>query len=251
MNIIETHNLTKRYRDFTAVNKLNMHVKKGQVYGFLGPNGAGKSTTRKMFLGLTRPSSWDFQIKGLSYPKDRMEILRQTGAFIESPAFYGNLTGEENLEIIRRILKLPKDSVRDALELTGLYEFRKRLASKYSLGMKQRLGLAEALLGRPPVLILDEPTNGLDTAGIHEIRTLIRSLPQKYNCTVLVSSHLLSEIELMADDIGILNHGSLLFEGTLPELKEQAAQMGYPTDNLEDTFLAMIQEDNLKRGDKR
>ena len=251
MNIIETHNLTKRYRDFTAVNKLNMHVKKGQVYGFLGPNGAGKSTTMKMFLGLTRPSSGSFQIKGRSYPKDRMKILRETGAFIESPAFYGNLTGEENLDIIRRILGLPKSSIKDALELTGLYEFRNRTAGKYSLGMKQRLGLAEALLGRPPLLILDEPTNGLDPAGIHEIRTLIRSLPQKYNCTVLVSSHLLSEIELMADDIGILNHGRLLFEGTLPELKEQAAQMGYPTDNLEDTFLAMIQEDNLKRGDKR
>ena len=250
-NIIETHNLTKRYRDFTAVNKLNMHVKKGQVYGFLGPNGAGKSTTMKMFLGLTRPSSGSFQIKGCSYPKDRMTILRETGAFIESPAFYGNLTGEENLDIIRRILGLPKSSIKDALELTGLYEFRNRTAGKYSLGMKQRLGLAEALLGRPPLLILDEPTNGLDPAGIHEIRTLIRSLPQKYNCTVLVSSHLLSEIELMADDIGILNHGRLLFEGTLPELKEQAAQMGYPTDNLEDTFLAMIQEDNLKRGDKR
>lgn len=250
-NIIETHNLTKRYRDFTAVNKLNMHVKKGQVYGFLGPNGAGKSTTMKMFLGLTRPTSGSFQIKGRSYPKDRMTILRETGAFIESPAFYGNLTGEENLDIIRRILGLPKSSIKDALGLTGLYEFRNRTAGKYSLGMKQRLGLAEALLGRPPLLILDEPTNGLDPAGIHEIRTLIRSLPQKYNCTVLVSSHLLSEIELMADDIGILNHGRLLFEGTLPELKEQAAQMGYPTDNLEDTFLAMIQEDNLKRGDKR
>ena len=250
-NIIETHNLTKRYRDFTAVNKLNMHVKKGQVYGFLGPNGAGKSTTMKMFLGLTRPTNGSFQIKGRSYPKDRMTILRETGAFIESPAFYGNLTGEENLDIIRRILGLPKSSIKDALELTGLYEFRNRTAGKYSLGMKQRLGLAEALLGRPPLLILDEPTNGLDPAGIHEIRTLIRSLPQKYNCTVLVSSHLLSEIELMADDIGILNHGRLLFEGTLPELKEQAAQMGYPTDNLEDTFLAMIQEDNLKRGDKR
>ena len=250
-NIIETHNLTKRYRDFTAVNKLNMHVKKGQVYGFLGPNGAGKSTTMKMFLGLTRPTSGSFQIKGRSYPKDRMTILRETGAFIESPAFYGNLTGEENLDIIRRILGLPKSSIKDALELTGLYEFRNRTAGKYSLGMKQRLGLTEALLGRPPLLILDEPTNGLDPAGIHEIRTLIRSLPQKYNCTVLVSSHLLSEIELMADDIGILNHGRLLFEGTLPELKEQAAQMGYPTDNLEDTFLAMIQEDNLKRGDKR
>lgn len=251
MNMIETHNLTKRYRDFTAVNKLNMHVQKGRVYGFLGPNGAGKSTTMKMFLGLTRPSSGGFQIQGRTYPKDRMEILRHTGAFIESPAFYGNLTGEENLDIIRRLLGLPKSSIKDALELTGLYEFRKRLAGKYSLGMKQRLGLAEALLGRPPLLILDEPTNGLDPAGIHEIRTLIRSLPQKYHCTVLVSSHLLSEIQLMADDIGILNHGRLLFEGTLSELKEEAAQLGYPADNLEDTFLTMIQEDNLKRGGKR
>lgn len=251
MNLIETHNLTKRYKDFTAVSKLNMQVKKGRVYGFLGPNGAGKSTTMKMFLGLTRPTSGSFTMMGKAYPKNRMEILRNTGAFIESPSFYGNLTGEENLDIIRKILKLPKDTVEDALSLTGLYEFRKRLAGKYSLGMKQRLGLAEALLGRPPILILDEPTNGLDPAGIHEIRTLIRSLPEKYNCTVLVSSHLLSEIELMADDIGILNHGRLLFEGTLEELKSQATQLGYPTDNLEETFLSMIEEDNLKRGGKR
>ena len=251
MNLIETHNLTKTYKDFTAVSKLNMQVKKGRVYGFLGPNGAGKSTTMKMFLGLTRPTSGSFTMMGKTYPKNRMEILRNTGAFIESPSFYGNLTGEENLDIIRKILKLPKDTVEDALSLTGLYEFRKRLAGKYSLGMKQRLGLAEALLGRPPILILDEPTNGLDPAGIHEIRTLIRSLPEKYNCTVLVSSHLLSEIELMADDIGILNHGRLLFEGTLEELKSQAAQLGYPTDNLEETFLSMIEEDNLKRGGKR
>lgn len=249
-NIIETHNLTKRYRDFTAVNKLNMHVKRP------GLRFSGAKRSRKIHHHEDVPGAYpsfqrQLQIKGRSYPKDRMKILRETGAFIESPAFYGNLTGEENLDIIRRILGLPKSSIKDALELTGLYEFRKRTAGKYSLGMKQRLGLAEALLGRPPLLILDEPTNGLDPAGIHEIRTLIRSLPQKYNCTVLVSSHLLSEIELMADDIGILNHGRLLFEGTLPELKEQAAQMGYPTDNLEDTFLAMIQEDNLKRGDKR
>ena len=251
MNLIETHNLTKRYKDFTAVSKLNMQVKKGRVYGFLGPNGAGKSTTMKMFLGLTRPTSGSFTMMGKAYPKNRMEILRNTGAFIESPSFYGNLTGEENLDIIRKILKLPKDTVEDALSLTGLYEFRKRLAGKYSLGMKQRLGLAEALLGRPPILILDEPTNGLDPAGIHEIRTLIRSLPEKYNCTVLVSSHLLSEIELMADDIGILNHGRLLFEGPLEELKTPAAQLGYPTHNLAETILSMIEEDNLKRGGKR
>ena len=130
----------------------------------------------------------------------------------------------------------------------GLAEFRKRLAKKYSLGMKQRLGLAGALIGRPPILILDEPTNGLDPVGIHEIRTLIRSLLQKCNCTVLVSSHLLPEVELMADDIGILNHGRLLFEGTMEELKRNALAAGFPTDNLEDTFLAMIDEDNQRRG---
>ena len=155
---------------------------------------------------------------------------------------------EDNLEIIRKILGLPKSCVDDALELVGLTEFRKRLAKKYSLGMKQRLGLAGALIGRPPILILDEPTNGLDPVGIHEIRTLIRSLPQKYDCTVLVSSHLLPEVELMADDIGILNHGHLLFEGTKEELKTSARAAGFPTDNLEDTFLAMIDEDNRRRG---
>ena len=179
---------------------------------------------------------------------DRVPILKEVGSFIEAPAFYGNLSGEENLEIIRKILGLPKSCVDDALELVGLTEFRKRLAKKYSLGMKQRLGLAGALIGRPPILILDEPTNGLDPVGIHEIRTLIRSLPQKYDCTVLVSSHLLPEVELMADDIGILNHGHLLFEGTKEELKTNARAAGFPTDNLEDTFLAMIDEDNRRRG---
>lgn len=141
-----------------------------------------------------------------------MEILKEIGSFIEAPAFYGNLSGEENLDIIRRILGLPKSSVDEALELVGLAQFGKRLAKKYSLGMKQRLGLAGALIGRPPILILDEPTNGLDPVGIHEIRTLIKSLPQQFNCTVLVSSHLLAEVELMADDIGILNHGRLLLK---------------------------------------
>lgn len=250
-NMIETNNLTKIYSDFTAVSNLNLHIQKGRIYGFLGPNGAGKSTTMKMFLGLTKPTSGNFQIDGTSYPNDRMRILRKIGSFIESPSFYGNLTGEENLDIIRKILGLPKSSISDALQTVGLYEHRKRLAKKYSLGMKQRLGLAGALLGHPPILILDEPTNGLDPAGIHEIRTLIRSLPHKYDCTVLVSSHLLSEIELMADDVGILNHGRLLFEGTLSELKQYANDSGLPIDNLEDTFLAIIEEDNLKRGSRR
>lgn len=247
-NIIETENLTKSYGDFTAVSHLNLHIRKGSVYGFLGPNGAGKSTTMKMFLGLTSPTSGRFQIDGKSYPRNRTAILKDIGSFIEAPSFYGNLTGEENLEIIRRILGLPKTAVADALELVGLTQYKKRLTKKYSLGMKQRLGLAGALIGHPPILILDEPTNGLDPVDIHEIRTLVRSLPEKYDCTVLVSSHLLPEVELMADDIGILNHGRLLFEGTLAELESSARSAGLPTYNLEETFLAMIDADNQKGG---
>ena len=248
MNIIETSNLTKTYAGFTAVSGVNLHIRKGCVYGFLGPNGAGKSTTMKMFLGLTKPTDGEFVIDGKKYPGDRIEILKKVGSFIEAPAFYGNLTGEENLDIVRRILGLPRSAVDDALELTGMVQWKKRLARKYSLGMKQRLGLASALIGRPPILMLDEPTNGLDPVGIHEIRSLIRRLPEKFDCTVLVSSHLLSEIELMADDVGILNHGRLLFEGTLEKLKREAAMKGYPTDNLEETFLAMIEEDNRQKG---
>ena len=236
MNIIETQNLTKSYADFTAVSGINLHIPKGAVYGFLGPNGAGKSTTMKMFLGLTKPTSGSFTIDGKKYPDNRVQILKEIGSFIEAPAFYGNLSGEENLEIIRKILGLPKSSVAEALEIVGLTQFKKRLAKKYSLGMKQRLGLASALIGKPPILILDEPTNGLDPVCIHEIRTLIRSLP---------------EIELMADTIGILNHGHLLFEGTLEQLKFIAASQGYPTDNLEDTFLALIDADNGQRGGVR
>ena len=248
--MIQTHDLSKTYGDFTAVSHLNLHIAKGRIYGFLGPNGDGKSTTMKMLLGLVRPTGGSFQIHGMEYPKDRNAILREIGSFIEAPAFYGNLTGEENLRILQQILTLPPSSVDQALKTVGLYEFRRRQAKKYSLGMKQRLGLAGALLGQPPILILDEPTNGLDPSGIHEIRTLIRSLPQQYHCTVLVSSHLLSEIQLMADDVGILNHGRLLYAGTLEGITQYAREVGLPTDNLEDTFLAMVNEDNLKRGDR-
>lgn len=214
---------------------------------YLERNGAGKSTTMKMLLGLTAPTKGDFTIDGKQFPADRISILKEIGSFIESPSFYANLTGKENLDIIRRILGLPQSAVEDALELVGLSEFGDRLAKKYSLGMKQRLGLAGALIGRPPILILDEPTNGLDPSGIHEIRNLIKSLPELYDCTVLISSHMLSEIELMADDIGILNHGRLLFEGSLDELRQYALQSGFATDNLEDMFLSMIEKDNTSR----
>ncbi|HIU74699.1 MAG TPA: ABC transporter ATP-binding protein [Candidatus Pelethocola excrementipullorum] len=242
-NIITTEQLTKRYKKFTAVDNVTLHVKKGSIYGFLGPNGAGKSTTMKMLLGLTAPSAGTFCIDGKHFPENRIAILKEVGSLIEAPSYYANLTGRENLDIIRRILGLDMKAVDDALELVGLTEFGDRLAKKYSLGMKQRLGLASALIGRPPILILDEPTNGLDPAGIHEIRNLIKSLPKLYDCTVLISSHMLSEIELMADDIGILNHGRLLFEGSLEELGHNAESV----DNLENVFLSMIEKDNAER----
>lgn len=201
----------------------------------------------KMLLGLTAPTAGSFSIDGKTFPNDRISILKEVGSFIEAPSFYANLTGKENLDIICRILGLPQSAVDEALELVGLSEFGSRLAKKYSLGMKQRLGLAGALLGRPPILILDEPTNGLDPSGIHEIRNLIKSLPEIYDCTVLISSHMLSEIELIADDIGILNHGRLLFEGSLDELRQNALEAGFAADNLEDMFLSMVEKDNTSR----
>ena len=242
--MITTKHLTKKYKNFVSVNNVSLHIRKGSIYGFLGPNGAGKSTTMKMLLGLTAPTKGSFSIDGKHFPEDRMDILKEIGSFIEAPSFYANLTGRENLDVIRRILGLPKESVEDALELVGLTEFGDRLAKKYSLGMKQRLGLAGALLGRPPILILDEPTNGLDPSGIHEIRDLVKSLPRLYDCTILISSHMLSEIELMADDIGILNHGRLLFEGSLDELRQTAVKTGFAANNLEDVFLSMVDQDN-------
>ncbi len=243
--IITTEQLTKKYKNFVSVNNVSLHIRKGSIYGFLGPNGAGKSTTMKMLLGLTAPTKGSFAIDGRHFPEDRIDILKEVGSFIESPSFYANLTGRENLDIIRRILGLPETSVDDALELVGLEEFGGRLAKKYSLGMKQRLSLAGALLGRPPILILDEPTNGLDPSGIHEIRNLVKSLPDLYDCTIMISSHMLSEIELMADDIGILNHGNLLFEGSLKDLRHSAGKA--ESTNLEDVFLTMVEQDNTNR----
>ncbi len=247
MNIIETNNLSKSYKKFLAVDSLSLHVKKGSIYGFLGPNGAGKSTTMKMLLGLTKATSGTFTIDGKTISAQRTEILSKVGSLIEAPSYYSNLSGKENLEIVRKILGLPKSSADEALEFVGLTEFGDRLVKKYSLGMKQRLGLASALLGKPPILILDEPTNGLDPSGMHEMRKLIKELPQKLNCTILISSHLLSEIELIADDVGILNHGRLLYEGSMEGLKEYVGGLGLFGNNLEEMFLEMIEADNRTR----
>ena len=218
--IITTEHLTKKYKNFTSVNHVSLHIRKGSIYGFLGPNGAGKSTTMKMLLGLTDPTKGSFTIDGKQFPQDRIAILKEIGSFIEAPSFYANLTGRENLDIIRRILGLSKADVEDALELVGLTEFGDRLAKQYSLGMKQRLGLAGALLGRPPILILDEPTNGLDPAGMKQIRDLLKTLCSEYGITVMISSHILSEVESIADTVAIIHHGKMMKEIRMQDIEE-------------------------------
>lgn len=216
-----TSGLTKRYRGVAVVEDVSLAVAPRQVFGFLGPNGAGKSTTMKMLLGLVAPTSGRVQMLGEPFSqRSAKRVLPRVGSLIESPSFYGHLTGRENLDIVRRIKGAPTTAVDAALETVRLTQAAKKLAKEYSLGMKQRLGIAMALLGSPELLILDEPTNGLDPAGIHEIRELIKSLPRTHGLTVIVSSHLLSEIEQMADTIGIINQGRMLYQGSLSGLED-------------------------------
>ena len=219
MNIIETHDLCKQYGNALRVAHLNLDVPEGSVYGFLGPNGAGKSTTLKMILGLVRPTAGSIQVLGKEMDaKNRLAVLRQVGSLIESPSYYGHLTGEENLRIVQTLRGAPEKNIREVLQIVRLDGQRGKKVAHYSLGMKQRLGLAAALLGYPKLLILDEPTNGLDPAGIQEMRELICSLPARFGMTVLVSSHLLSEIDQMADHVGIIREGELVFQDTLETL---------------------------------
>ncbi|EMC53449.1 ABC transporter ATP-binding protein [Streptococcus mutans] len=218
--IIETKQLSKDFSGEAAVNQLSIHVRKNEIYGFLGPNGAGKSTAMKMILGLLQPTHGSIRLFDKNFDSNQIALLSSVGSLIEEPSYYANLTGYENLEIIQRLLKLPKENIDKVLKIVKLYEQKDKLVKNYSLGMKQRLGIALAIIKFPKLLILDEPTNGLDPAGIQEIRELIKSLPQKYDMTVIISSHILSEIEQMATTVGIINKGKLLFEGQLTELEE-------------------------------
>ena len=219
MNIIETHDLCKQYGNALRVAHLDLDVPEGSVYGFLGPNGAGKSTTLKMILGLVRPTAGSIRVLGKSMDsKNRLAVLRQVGSLIESPSYYGHLTGEENLRIVQTLRGVPEKNIREVLQIVRLDGQRGKRVAHYSLGMKQRLGLAAALLGYPKLLILDEPTNGLDPAGIQEMRELICSLPERFGMTVVVSSHLLSEIDQMADHVAIIREGELVFQDTLEAL---------------------------------
>ncbi|WP_400260338.1 ABC transporter ATP-binding protein [Streptococcus mutans] len=218
--IIEAKQLSKNFSGEAAVNQLSIHVRKNEIYGFLGPNGAGKSTAMKMLLGLLQPTHGSIRLFDKNFDSNQIALLSSVGSLIEEPSYYANLTGYENLEIIQRLLKLPKENIDKVLKIVKLYEQKDKLVKNYSLGMKQRLGIALAIIKFPKLLILDEPTNGLDPAGIQEIRELIKSLPQKYDMTVIISSHILSEIEQMATTVGIINKRKLLFEGQLTELEE-------------------------------
>jgi len=223
--IIETKNLTKQYGNQKSVANLNMHVQKGRIYGLLGRNGAGKTTTMKMLLGLTTPTSGEVLIWEKPLRNNEKKLLPRIGSLIESPGFYPNLTATENLRIFAALRGVTsRHAIEDALDLVRLPYKDKKLFSQYSLGMKQRLAIALAIMHEPELLILDEPINGLDPIGIAQVRSFIRQLCDERGKTILISSHILSEIELLADDIGIINHGSLLEEESLKELEKKSSK---------------------------
>ena len=220
--IVATDNLSKEYDGVYRVQELDIRIKEGDIYGFLGPNGAGKSTTMKMLLGLVKPTSGTIEIMGKPFnEKNRRDILSSVGSLIESPSYYGHLTGRENMEIIRRLLDLPKKNIEEAVHIVRMENLMVKKVKNLSLGMKQRLGIAMALARFPKLLILDEPTNGLDPAGIEEMRELIKMLPKQYGMTVMISSHILSEIDQMATVVGIINQGCLIFQEKMSVLDMQ------------------------------
>lgn len=257
-NVLQIKNLQKVFKDTQVVNLSSLSVQQGEIYGFLGPNGAGKTTTMKMILSLISRTAGEIEVFGQSIGTDK-QYLNQIGSMIEEPSYYPNLTGYENLLVFQKILGFDKKNIQETLKIVGLDQpkNKKKLVKDYSLGMKQRLALAFALVKKPRLLILDEPTNGLDPAGIHEIRELIIKLAKEQGITVFISTHILSEVEHIADRVGIINHGQLVYEGEIRKiqsnkwlevrgdfrgLREAISQVlfGYPCKMLE------IQEDKLK-----
>lgn len=212
--IIDIKNLIKNFQEINILNIEKMSIYKNDIYGFLGPNGAGKTTTMKLIIKILKQNSGTIKF----YNENNIKI----GSLIEEPAFYENLTAMENLEVMRKLLKFPKDNILETLKLVGLDNEKNKLSKYYSLGMKQRLGLALALVNKPNLLILDEPTNGLDPQGIIEIRNLLKFLNEKQNVTILISSHQLNEINNLATRIGIINNGKIIFEGTRDDINSMS-----------------------------
>ena len=234
--ILEIKNLSKKSGSSYRVKSLSMSIPKSCVYGFLGPNGAGKTTTLKMILGLIKKDAGEIKMFGEDVSaKNLLALLHKTGSLIENPGGYPHLSGLENMQIIAKLKGVNESEIEKALKTVRLYEQKDKKLGAYSLGMKQRLGIAMALLGDPKFLILDEPSNGLDPAGIMEIRNLITSLPKERDITVLISSHLLNEIEQMADYVGIIHKGQMLNQGKLSELESTG-------ENLEQIFLELTGE---------
>ncbi|MFF2483578.1 ABC transporter ATP-binding protein [Paenibacillus sp. NPDC058071] len=222
---VETIGLTKSYGSQLGVNQLSLHVPKGKIYGLLGRNGAGKTTAMRMMLNLVRPTSGSIKLFGADYRERPDKIYRKIGSLIETPGFYNNLTGRENLHIIARLRgQHRKDSIARALEAVGLDKEQDKIFAHYSMGMKQRLGMAAAMMHEPELLILDEPINGLDPIGIHEMRKLFLTLCKEKGVTILLSSHVLDEIEQLADIIGVMHEGRLLEEVDMAELRKRNRQ---------------------------
>ncbi|HEX8154468.1 MAG TPA: ABC transporter ATP-binding protein [Thermoanaerobaculia bacterium] len=219
MHCLETSDLSHRFASQDVLNGISMQVPTGSIYGFLGPNGAGKTTTLRLILGLLGTQRGEIRIFGKRLDRDRIAILKNVGSMIESPSLYDHLTAAENLRTLQLVHRCPSSRIGEVLELVGLAHTGNKRAKQFSLGMRQRLAIAAALLHRPSLIILDEPTNGLDPSGIIEIRNLLIELNRRDGCTILVSSHLLSEIDRLATHVGILGKGKLLFQGTIDELR--------------------------------
>ncbi|MEK4149536.1 ABC transporter ATP-binding protein [Robertmurraya sp. FSL W8-0741] len=222
-HVVITKGLTKSFRQEKAVDCLDLKIKKGDIYGFLGPNGAGKTTTIRMLLGLMKPTSGTIEIFQKDLRAERISILKRVGSLVENPSYYPHLTAYENLEAVRKILGVSKSRIYEVLKIVRLTDVANKKVKGFSLGMKQRLGIATALLGEPELLILDEPTNGLDPSGIIEIRHLIKRLSTEFGITILISSHLLSEIDQIATTVGIVSKGKLIFQDSI-EIMRQFAQ---------------------------
>lgn len=220
--VLETKSLTRKFDRQTAVDKVNMHVPKGSIYGLLGRNGAGKTTTLRMIMGLVKPTSGEIEIFGKNVHQNKKQIYNRIGSIIETPGFYQNLTGIENLKILAKLRGIHRcDAVEYALSRVGLDKDPRKILAQYSLGMKQRLGIAAAIMHEPELLILDEPINGLDPIGIQEMRNFLFRLCEEEHVTIIISSHILSEIEQLADYIGIIHQGKLLEETTISEINKK------------------------------
>lgn len=221
--ILQTNNLTKTIGGKDLVKNVNLHIKKGEIYGFLGPNGAGKTTVMKMITNLWKPTDGSIEIFGKTLTPQSYEVLKRMGSIIEFPTFYNHMTGYENLKLHCEYMGYYKHgSIENALDMLDLTDAAQKPVKNYSLGMKERLGIARAILCKPELLILDEPTNGLDPAGMKQIRNLLKTLCEEYGITIMVSSHILSEIESIADTIGVINHGMMIKEIGMKEIEEMS-----------------------------